>query len=201
MPVPVITALPPAPSRSGDPSNFPSESLAFLDAQPDFVSDCNAVGSYLNGINLNPYDWGNLDPPPSVTTGSLATIIDDLPTNPPLTGLPLVSAIDGLLASMVGFVAPANAAAAFIDGVYDPLAAVVVDPARPSIPAVSNSPTRTDGIASFESKSLAFYGSAKPFNVGLQSLTNYVNDVMEPFADWGSIAVSHTSTDDWGFIV
>ena len=101
MAYPAISTLPAAPSRLGDPSNFVTESLAFLDAQIDFVSDCNAVATYLNTANFDPYEWGDL----SAITGSSPVVITNFinaaPLIPPLTGAPLADAIDDLLASMV----------------------------------------------------------------------------------------------------
>jgi hypothetical protein len=49
MPYPPITPLPSPPSRQ-DPANFATEADAFLGALPDFQSDVNAAGAYIDGV-------------------------------------------------------------------------------------------------------------------------------------------------------
>ena len=49
MAYPPITTLPAAPSRQ-DPANFATEADAFLGALPDFGTEANALGSYLDGV-------------------------------------------------------------------------------------------------------------------------------------------------------
>ena len=58
MAVPVITTLPAAPSRIGDPANFFSESLDFLDAQLALEDECNDIAVYLNAAKFGVNDWG-----------------------------------------------------------------------------------------------------------------------------------------------
>lgn len=48
MPYPPITPLPSPPSRQ-DPTNFANEADAFLGALPDFQSEVNAAGTYIDG--------------------------------------------------------------------------------------------------------------------------------------------------------
>lgn len=50
MPYPPITPLPAPPSRSQSPETFSADADAFLGALPDFQSDANALGSYLDGV-------------------------------------------------------------------------------------------------------------------------------------------------------
>jgi hypothetical protein len=50
MPAPTITELPPAPLRSEDPATFNSRAEAFVDALPDFVTEANALASYLDAL-------------------------------------------------------------------------------------------------------------------------------------------------------
>ena len=200
MAYPAISTLPAAPSRLGDPSNFVTESLAFLDAQIDFVSDCNAVATYLNTANFDPYEWGDL----SAITGSSPVVITNFinaaPLIPPLTGAPLADAIDDLLASMVAFVPDANAVGTWIDTLEDPLAPVIVDPARPSVSTVAATPLRNDGQLTFESKAISFYGSARAFSTTMQAFANYVATFSSGYEDWNGIDVVYTETDDWGLI-
>lgn len=200
MPVSTISALPAAPSRIGDAANFASESLAFLNAQSTFATDCNAVATYFNAAKFNPFDWGDLTPAGTVTPVNITNFIDLAPTNPPSFGYALADGIDNLLASMVAFVPDANAVATYIDGRVDPLAPVVVDPNRPTIPSVTDSPLRSDGASVFESKALSFYGTARAFGEGLQALAEYATEYLGEAEDWGSIATVYTETDDWGSI-
>lgn len=200
MPYPAISTLPAAPSRLGDPSNFVTESLAFLDAQIDFVSDCNAVSTYLNTAKFDPFEWGDLSAITGSSPVSITNFINTAPVVPPLNGVPLADAIDDLLASMVAFIPDANTVGAWIDTVEDPSAPVVVDPARPTVSTVSATPLRNDGQLSFESKAISLYGSARSFSTTMQQFANYVATFSSGFEDWNGIEVVYTETDDWGLI-
>lgn len=200
MPYPAISTLPAAPSRLGDPSNFVTESLAFLDAQIDFVSDCNAVSTYLNTAKFDPFEWGDLSAITGSSPVSITNFINTAPVVPPLNGVALADAIDDLLASMVAFIPDANTVGAWIDTVEDPSAPVVVDPARPTVSTVSATPLRNDGQLSFESKAISLYGSARSFSTTMQQFANYVATFSSGFEDWNGIEVVYTETDDWGLI-
>lgn len=202
MTYPIISALPAAPSRLGDPDNFVTESLAFLDAQVDFVSDCNAVSTYFNTLKFtNPFDWGDLSPVTGSSPVYITNFIAAPPVVPPTTGTQLAGAIDTVLASMVPFVTEANAVGAWVETFEDPLAPVIVDPARPTVSTVTATPLRNDGQLTFESKSIAFYGSARLFSTAMQQFADYVASFSSGLEDWDSITVSYTETDDWGLIV
>jgi len=195
-----ITALPAAPSRLGDPSNFVSESLAFLSAQAGFVSQCNAASSYFNAAKFDPFNWGDLSAITGSSPVSITNFIDPAPVVASLNGLQLAGAIDGLLASMVDFVPDANTVGAWADSLADPAAPSVTDPARPTFSSVSATPLRNDGQLSFGAKASAFYGSASTFSRSLQGFADYVATFSSGFEDWSSIAVTFTDSDDWGFI-
>lgn len=49
MPAPLISTLPPAPSRADDGSSFSAKADAFVAALPEFVSDTNTLADYLEG--------------------------------------------------------------------------------------------------------------------------------------------------------
>ena len=89
-----------------------------------------------------------------------------------------------------------------IGGVLEPLQAapVIVDPTRPLVSTVSATPLRNDGQLSFESKSIAFYGSAKQFSTSMQQFADYVATFSSGVEDWNGIEVVYTDTDDWGLI-
>lgn len=200
MAYPAITALPSAPSRLGDPDNFITESLAFLDAQVDFVSDCNAVSSYLNTAKFDPYEWGNL----SAITGSapvfITHFINAAPSTASLSGTALADAIDELLYSMVAFVPDANTVGEWIDTVEDPAAPEIIDPSRPTVSTIADTPLRNDGQLAFESKAVAFYGSARLFSTSMQAFADYVGSFSSGYEDWNGISVVYDEQDDWGFI-
>jgi len=200
MAIATITALPAAPSRLGDPDNFVTESLAFLDAQAGFVTECNSIANYLNAGKFDPFNWGDLGPISGSSPVSITNFISVAPTNPPLSGSQLADAIDGLLASFDPFITDANVVCAWMDGEIDPSHPEVVDPRRPTVPQVTPSPLRNDGQATFESKALAFYSSAQVFSVSLQNMANYVAGFSSGYEDWDGIDTIYTETDDWGFI-
>lgn len=202
MAVPAISALPTAPSRIGDPTNFYAESLAFLDVQPDLATECNAVASYLNALVFNVNNWGLI----TSTPGSGSPVVIDsfpsaAPTNPPLTGYPLIVAIDGMMASLGPFIPDANAVGTYIDGYSDPLAPPITDPNRPVVSSVTDSPLRMDSPSTFNSKAVGFYNSLRAFAFILNDLAVYVTEYLSGTDNWGSIAVIYTSSEDWGSIV
>lgn len=200
MAVQTISAFPATPSRLGDPTNFFAESLAFLAAQPTFVSQCNTLAGQLNAFKFNVNDWGLITTTPSGGGGSNVTNFPNAaPTG--LTGLDLIGSLDSLLASLSSFVADANTVATYIDALDDPAAPVVVDPSRPNIPSVSASQTRTDAQATFNSKATAFHNSARTFAYALNDLSNYVTSYLSGTDDWSTITAAITATDDWGSIV
>jgi hypothetical protein len=200
MPYPAITTLPSAPSRLGDPDNFVTESLDFLDAQIDFTDECNAISTYLNTAKFDPFEWGNL----SAITGSapvaITHFINAAPSTITLTGSVLADAIDDLLASMVAFVPDANTVGEWIDTVEDPSAPEVVDPTRPVVSTIAPTPLRNDGQIVFESKANAFYGSARSFSITMQNFADYVGSFSSGYEDWNGIDVVYDEQDDWGFI-
>jgi len=200
VPYPAISTLPVSPSRTGDTANFIAESLAFLDAQVDFVSDCNAVSTYLNAAKFDIYDWGDLSPVGGGSIVAITTFINAPPSIPATSGYNLALAIDSLLASMVAFVPQANDVGAWVDTLADPAAPSIVDPARPTVSTVTATPLRNDGQIAFDSKAASFYNSASLFSTSMQDFANYVASFGSGFEDWDSIAVVYTETDDWGFI-
>lgn len=200
MAVTTISTLPAFPSRLGDPNNFFAESLAFLEAQPTFVSQCNTLAGELNAFKFNVNDWGLITQSPSGGGGSNITNFPDAAPNG-LTGLNLIGALDGLLESLYDFVADANTVAAYIDTLDDPAAPVVSDPLRPNVPSVPASQTRSDDQAAFNSKATAFHNGARAFAYALNDLSNYVSEYLSGTEDWSTITTAITSTDDWGSIV
>ena len=200
MTVATISTMPASPSRLGDPSNFITESLAFLDAQVGFASQCNSVADTLNAGKFNPNDWGNLGPISGSSPVSVTNFISTTPTNPPLSGQALADAVDDMLATFNPFISDANTVATWIDGATDIANPTIVDPTRPTIPTVNPSPLRNDGQSAFESKALSFYGSARAFSLSLQNLADYVAAFSSGYEDWSEIDITYTETDDWGFI-
>jgi hypothetical protein len=192
--------MPASPSRIGDPSNFITESLAFLDAQVDFETKCNSVAATLNAGKFNPNDWGNLGPISGSSPVSVANFINETPTNPPLSGQSFVDAADDMLATFNPFIADANTVATWIDGQTDIAYPSIVDPARPTIPTVNASPLRNDGQFAFESKAVSFYGSARTFSLSLQALADYVAGFSSGYEDWSEIDIVYTDAEDWGLI-
>ena len=201
MAYPAITTLPASPSRIGDPANFISESLAFLDAQSGFVSDCNAASSWMNAAKFDPYEWGDLTAITGSSPVSITNFINTAPSIPPAIGLSMATSIDALLASMVNFIPDANTVGVWIDTLEDPAAPVIVDAARPTVSTIAATPLRNDGQENFESKSISFYGSARQFSLTVQQFADYVATFSSGFEDWDVINVVYTETDDWGLIV
>ncbi len=200
MAIGTITALPASPSRLGDPDNFVTESLAFLDAQAGFATECTSIANYLNAAKFDPYNWGDLGPISGSSPVSITNFIASAPTNPPLSGSQLADAIDDMLATFNPFINDANTVCAWMDGEIDPDHPTIIDPARPVMPIVNPSPLRNDGQVAFESKALAFYGSANTFSIALQNMANYVAGFSSGYEDWDGIDTIYTETDDWGFI-
>lgn len=198
MPVSTITALPPAPSRLGDAANFSGEALDFLEAQPAFQTECNAVASYLNAATWGVNNWGGLE----AISGVSPVSISSMPLSPPTSGIgfELIEDWDAVLATLEAFVADANAVAAYIDGFHDAAAPPVSEPERPTVSTVSESPVRADTVSAFNSKGQSFYASARAFGLTVQELADYVTDYLSGTEDWGLITTTTSSTDDWGSV-
>lgn len=69
MPAPDITPLPDPPLRSDSPSTFSSKAEAFVAALVDFVTEANALGDYMEGVEAGAVDWGDI-------AGSIASQAD-----------------------------------------------------------------------------------------------------------------------------
>jgi hypothetical protein len=200
MPIGTISAMPATPSRIGDPANFVTESLTFLDAQVGFATQCNSIATYLNDARFDPYDWGDLGAISGSAPVSITNFIGDTPNSQVLSGQALATAIDNLLVTFNPFITNANTVNTWMDTQINPLFPVLVDPARPTVPSVQPSPLRNDGAQTFEEKALSFYSSARAFSYALQTMANYVATFSSGFEDWSAIDITYTSTDDWGFI-
>jgi hypothetical protein len=200
MTLPVIAALPSAPVRQASPEDFFIDALAFLDAQNAFATQCNSLRTYLNAVNFNANDWGDLT---AIGEGPELPTFAPLPVAPDagaLTGKPLVVAIDTFFAAIEGFPAGANDVAEYIDDLADPLADPDTNPERPSIPPVAEPPLRTDAVIAFNGKAASYFASLRPFSIGLNNLADYAAAFGGGEEDWGLITASHTSSEDWGAI-
>jgi hypothetical protein len=200
MPIGTISAMPAAPSRIGDPANFVTESLTFLDAQVGFATQCSNIATNLNAAKFDPFNWGDLGAITGGSPVSITNFIGETPNSQIISGQTLADAIDDLVATFNPFITDANAVCTWIDGENDPSHPVIVDPARPTMPIVQPSPLRNDGAGVFETKAFSFYSSARAFSVTLQNMANYVATFSSGYEDWDGIDTIHTETDDWGFI-
>lgn len=200
MAIGTIAAMPAAPSRLGDPANFVTESLAFLDAQAGFATQCSNIAAYLNAAKFDPYNWGDLGPISGTSPVSVTNFIGIAPNSAVTSGQALADGIDDLLATFGPFVSDANTVCAWMDTEIDPAHPEIIDPARPVVASVTSSPLRNDGASTFEAKAAAFYGSARAFSVTLQNMADYVAGFSSGYEDWDGIDTTHTETDDWGFI-
>lgn len=200
MPIGTISAMPTAPSRLGDPTNFVTESLAFLDAQVGFATQCNNIATYINAAKFNPFNWGNLGAITGGSPVSVTNFIGEAPNSQTISGQALADAIDDMVATFNPFITNANTVCTWIDGENDPANPVINDPSRPTMPSVQPSPLRNDGAGVFETKAFAFYTSARAFSITLQGMADYVATFSSGYEDWNGIDTIHTETDDWGFI-
>lgn len=60
MPAPNITALPTAPSRADEPATFNARADAWVAALATFVTEANALGDYMEGVEGGNVDWGDI---------------------------------------------------------------------------------------------------------------------------------------------
>lgn len=67
--MPTITALPDAPSRTDEPATFVTKADAWVAALDTFVTETNALGSYLEGLSAGTLD-GNLAAIAAVTSAA-----------------------------------------------------------------------------------------------------------------------------------
>lgn len=192
-----ITALPTAPSRVGDPTNFGAESLVFLAAQPAYRTENNVNITYLDALEIDPYNWGNVSV--SAPTREQITAFSAAPINTQ-TGRVLTDAIDSFNASMFDGVSEFNTAGAYVDAMAalsDPYG-FVADDLRPEFSAITVSPTRSDPIATFDTRAFAFWATVETFATAFKDMADYVFVRLAESEDYGSVAVAADEFDDWG---
>lgn len=200
MTIPVFTAISEAPSRVGDPNNFGLESISFLADQPDFVTEANNVRTYLNALEVDPFNWGIVNV--SAPTRETVALLPDAPINGELD-LTFTSKADALLAGLEFFIdTDANPAGVYIDALAvlsDP-PGFVTDADRPVIPLVQPTPLATDSQATFETNAFAFYSSLPPYVAAFSGFADWAYTRLVEAEDFGLVADAVTETDDYGVL-
>lgn len=192
-----VTVLPSAPSRVGDPTNFGAESLVFLAAQPTYRTENNVNVAYFDALEIDPYNWGNV----SVTapTREQITAFPTAPINTQ-TGRALTDAIDAFNAAMFDGVSEFNTTGAYVDAMTalsDPYG-FVDDTLRPEFSSITASPTRSDPISTFDTRSFAFWTTVESYSTAFKNMADYVYVRLAEPEDYGSVAVAADEFDDWG---
>lgn len=199
MTINVLTAMPPAPSRVGDPANFGVESLNFLAAQPQFVTQANQARDYLNALLVDPYNWGIVSSAPPAREQVAAFPAPPIESD---SGFEFASEGDATLAALQAFIADANAAGVYIDALATASAATVfvTDTLRPTVPMVQPSQLQSDPQTTFDTKAFTFYASLGPYGAGYGGMADYVYVRLVEPEDFGLAADAVTETDDYGVL-
>ena len=195
-PVPALAA----PSRGGDPDNFPGEVALFLGVLASYGPAANNLATYLNALPFLKYQWG--------------TIVETNPTRPSLiatfpprsvpadSGLVRTGLTDAVLAANESLAPAQNLIGAYMDALSLLSGAVsfVADASRPLVSAVNAPPLRGDSPATFESKAVAFYNSLATHSDSLDPLVDYYRLLLVAAEDWDLVTAAVDSTDDFGLL-
>lgn len=201
MTMPTFTPLPEAPSRVGDPDNFGLESIDFLNAQIDFVTEANSIRTYINTLNVDPFNWGivNVSAPARETVALLpvAPVISE-------SDLTFTSKADALLSGTEFFAnTDSGPAGVYIDAlaVLSDAPGFVSDDERPTVTLVQPTPLATDSQSNFETKAFAFYSSLPPYVASFSGFADWIYMRLVEPEDYGLVADPVTETDDFGELV
>ena len=190
-----ITPLPPAPSRTSDPSNFVNKSALFLSALPSFQTETNLFIEDVNLIKWNKFNFGLLSSP--VTNVPSFPTFNGTATG---TGVAYVSSIDTLYAALQNRSILVNSVATWLDDFTEYQGEASTDTSKPSVSTLSVPHNRSQSQAEFNASAIAFTTSSNNFINSLNTLIQYNADFWLD-DDYGLVTDSTISlTNDCGLV-
>lgn len=182
MAYPKIDTLPRAPSKLSDQPNFANQSVLFLLALPAFRTQFNALLTYINNQHINKYNCGKLVETNPASPPALIPII-----TPVGSGLPFVSGIDLVYATLKSTEEQSDVIGKYIDDVVSLCGVVSSDSSQPNISPLTVPQDITQPRAAFNETAINFTASAKAAIEVLGARFNYINSTCFAAVDNGLI--------------
>ena len=195
MAYPKVVTLPTTPSKISDQVNFVNRSALFLQALPAFRTQFNALLTYINNQRINKYNCGTLD-----ETNPESPILIPIIT-PVGSGVPYVSGIDLVYATLKSTEEQGDVIGEYIDDLVSRYGVVSSDSSQPNISPLNAPQDKTQSRVLFNATAISFTASAKAVIEGLGTRFNYINSTCFVTIDNGLITDSTISeTIDVGSI-
>ena len=181
MAYPKVVTLPTAPSKLSDQVNFVNRSALFLQALPSFRTQFNALLTYINDQRINKYHCGTL-----VETNPESPILIPI-TTPVGSGVPYVSGIDIVYATLKSTEEQSAVIGEYIDDLVSRYGVVSSDSSQPNISLLTAPQDKTQSISVFNATAISFTASAKAVIEGLGTRFDYINSTSFATIDNGLI--------------
>lgn len=169
MAYPKVVTLPKAPSKLSDQVNFVNRSALFLQALPAFRTKFNALLAYINNQRINTYNCGTI-----VETNPKSPILVPIIT-PVGSGVPYVSGIDIVYATLKSTEEQSDVIGEYIDDLVSRYGVVSSDSSQPNISLLTAPQDKAQSISVFNATAISFTASAKAAIEGLGARFNYIN--------------------------
>ena len=198
MPAPLVTSLPTSPSRLSRPNEFVNESVIFLDALPAFRTQVNNLSSYLNGVILNKWNYGNVSVQPTFPNISQYQG-NVVPTR--TATVEYIASIDSLYQEVSAYSARLNAVGTYVDMLSNYIGTAPYDANKPMISVIESPHTRAMPRATFNSRAGLFTDSFIANINSLYQRVRYNYDITFVGDDYGLITDNNiTQSDDYGLV-
>lgn len=198
MPSPLVSTLPPAPSRLSKPASFVNDSVIFLDNLPAFRTQVNELSSYINSIILNKWNYGNVSKQPTFPNISQyegAVVPTQTAT------VEYIASIDSLYQETTNYSAKLNAVGVYVDMLSSYIGTALYDADKPMVSGITAPHTRAMSRDVFNYRAELFTDSViDNINSLYQSMWyNYIITFVGD--DYGLITDNNiTYTGDYGLI-
>lgn len=198
MPSPLVSTLPPAPSRLSKPASFVNDSVIFLDNLPAFRTQVNELSSYINSIILNKWNYGNVSKQPTFPNISQyegAVVPTQTAT------VEYIASIDSLYQETTNYSAKLNAVGVYVDMLSNYVGTALYDVDKPMVSGITSPHTRAMSRDVFNYRAELFTDSViDNINSLYQSMWyNYIITFVGD--DYGLITDNNiTYTGDYGLI-
>lgn len=202
MAYPMVTLLPTAPSRTGDPEGFPNESSLFLARLTPWSSEQNTLAAYLNGLVVDTFNWGSVE---GVTMfpARERVLTRFIAPSESMPGQDFAEKTDVANQGLFDVTPEVNESAGYLDylAIYsDPLPGFVADPDRPQVNTLPPAMSRGDPLLTFNAKFNGFYGALNGWAVSHSDMVDFYHVALIEPEDYGSVADPTVAILDFGSI-
>jgi hypothetical protein len=189
-----------APSRIGDPDNFPSESDAFMSRYETFRQQSNTLALYLNSAPVNYYNWGlisDTNPAPLVIP-----LFPELPSSQIDPGQLFAAKADAQISAMYRLTGDQNSVGTLVDilTAFTEATSLIADPERPVIGSVPEPPSRLNSVEQLEINAQNFHASVASYGNAISHLATFLYNKVVGGEDYGVIGQPVTQSEDFGVL-